>query len=114
DGTALYIAVVVSFLFEIYGFELSLAQYAIILFTATLAAVGTAAVPSASLVLMAIVIGAVNNTIPSFAPDKDPLPLHAIGIILGVDRLLDMCRTCVNVWGDSVGAKIITRLAPDD
>ena len=114
DGTALYIAVVTTFLFEIYGFDLNIAQYAIILFTATLAAVGTAAVPSASLVLMAIVITAVNNTIPALEPGKEPLPLHAIGIILGVDRLLDMCRTVMNVWGDSVGAKVLTRLAPDE
>ena len=45
---------------------------------------------------------------------KVGIPDLAIGIILGIDRLLDMCRTTVNVWGDAVGAKIITRIAPDD
>ena len=42
------------------------------------------------------------------------LPVAAIGVILGVDRILDMCRTTVNVWGDAVGARIMTRLAPDE
>jgi Na+/H+-dicarboxylate symporter len=42
------------------------------------------------------------------------LPLEAIGVIIGVDRILDMCRTTVNVWGDAVGARIMTSLAPDE
>ncbi|MEM1424201.1 MAG: cation:dicarboxylase symporter family transporter, partial [Planctomycetota bacterium] len=43
----------------------------------------------------------------------DVLPLSAIGVILGIDRILDMCRTAVNVWGDAIGARVMTRLAPD-
>lgn len=110
DGTALYEAVAVVFLFQVFGIELTTVQLAIIVITATLAAVGAAGIPSAGLVTMVIVVEAVNA---SLGADVPVLPLAAVGIILGVDRILDMCRTTVNVWGDSVGAKIITRLAPD-
>jgi len=109
DGTALYEAVAVVFLFQAYGIALGPTELAIIVITATLAAVGAAGIPSAGLVTMVIVVEAVNS---SLGGDKH-LPLVAVGIILGVDRILDMCRTTVNVWGDAVGAKIITRLAPD-
>lgn len=115
DGTALYQAVAVSFLFQMMpGVDLSLTQQLIILITAVLAAVGAAGIPSAGLVTMAIVINAVNSSLAAIDPSIEPLPLWTIGIILGVDRILDMCRTCVNVWGDSVGARILTRLAPDE
>ena len=109
DGTALYEAVAVVFLFQCYGIELGLTELLIIVFTATLAAVGAAGIPSAGLVTMVIVVEAVNG---SLGGDKT-LPLAAIGLILGIDRILDMCRTTVNVWGDAAGAKIITRMAPD-
>ena len=58
---------------------------------------------------MVIVISAVNTSLTGSAAEG--LPLAAIGFIIGVDRLLDMCRTAVNVWGDAVGAKIISRIA---
>lgn len=106
DGTALYEAVAVVFLFQCYGIELSATELVIIVITATLAAVGAAGIPSAGLVTMAIVVSAVNGSLGG----GKALPLAAIGIILGIDRLLDMCRTTVNVWGDAVGAKIISRL----
>lgn len=109
DGTALYEAVAVVFLFQCFGIELGMTELLIIVFTATLAAVGAAGIPSAGLVTMVIVVEAVNG---SLGGDKW-LPLAAIGIILGIDRILDMCRTTVNVWGDAVGAKIITKIAPD-
>ncbi len=109
DGTALYEAVAVVFLFQCFGIELHPTELMIIAVTATLAAIGAAGIPSAGLVTMVIVVEAVNA---SLGGDKT-LPLAAVGIILGIDRLLDMCRTVVNVWGDAVGAKIITRLAPD-
>jgi len=111
DGTALYEAVAVVFLFQCFGIPLGPVQLAIIVITATLAAVGAAGIPSAGLVTMVIVVQAVNNSLG--LPADQQLPLGAVGIILGVDRILDMCRTTVNVWGDSVGAKIITRIAPD-
>lgn len=110
DGTALYEAVAVIFLFQCYGIPLGPTELAIIAFTATLAAIGAAGIPSAGLVTMVIVVQAVNTSLGSGTPH---LPLAAVGVILGVDRILDMCRTTVNVWGDAVGAKIITRIAPD-
>jgi Na+/H+-dicarboxylate symporter len=112
DGTALYEAVAVVFLFQFYGIELEFSQLVIVVITATLAAIGAAGIPSAGLVTMVIVISAVNMNLTG-SPDG-PLPIAAIGLIIGVDRILDMCRTAVNVWGDAVGAQIITRLAPDD
>jgi Na+/H+-dicarboxylate symporter len=111
DGTALYEAVAVVFLFQLYGIELEFGQLLIVVITATLAAIGAAGIPSAGLVTMVIVISAVNMNLTGSA--SGPLPIAAIGIIIGVDRILDMCRTAVNVWGDAVGAKIITRIAPD-
>jgi Na+/H+-dicarboxylate symporter len=110
DGTALYEAVAVVFLFQCFGIELGGTQLAIIVITATLAAIGAAGIPSAGLVTMVIVVESVNNSLGASVPN---LPLASVGIILGVDRVLDMCRTTVNVWGDLVGAKIITRVAPE-
>lgn len=111
DGTALYQAVAVVFLFQMFDYDLAITQQLVILITATLAAIGAAGIPSAGLVTMAIVITAVNKSLDMSG--LEPLPLWTIGIILGVDRILDMCRTAVNVWGDSVGARLMTRLAPD-
>ena len=110
DGTALYEAVAVVFLFQAYGIALGPTQLAIVAITATLAAVGAAGIPSAGLVTMVIVVEAVNASLQGVPA----LPLAAVGLILGIDRLLDMCRTTVNVWGDAVGARIITRYAPDE
>ncbi len=111
DGTALYEAVAVVFLFQAFDIPLAFPELLIVAITATLAAVGAAGIPSAGLVTMVIVIMAVNTALND--PGKS-LDLAAIGIILGVDRILDMCRTTVNVWGDAVGARIITRLVPDE
>ncbi|MFG0251249.1 MAG: dicarboxylate/amino acid:cation symporter, partial [Phycisphaerales bacterium JB038] len=111
DGTALYEAVAVVFLFQAFEIPLAFPELLIVAITATLAAVGAAGLPSAGRVTMVIVIMAVNTALND--PEKS-LDLAAIGIILGVDRILDMCRTVVNVWGDAVGARIITRLAPDE
>jgi Na+/H+-dicarboxylate symporter len=111
DGTALYEAVAVVFLFQLYGIELEFSQLLIVVITATLAAIGAAGIPSAGLVMMVIVINAVNT---SLSGTGKSLGVEAIGVIIGVDRIVDMCRTMVNVWGDAVGAKIMTRIAPDD
>ena len=111
DGTALYEAVAVVFLFQLYGIDLSFGELLVVVITATLAAIGAAGIPSAGLVMMVIVINAVNTALRGTG--KPELPLEAIGVIIGVDRIVDMCRTTVNVWGDAVGAKIITRIAPD-
>jgi Na+/H+-dicarboxylate symporter len=111
DGTALYEAVAVVFLFQAFGIDLTGIELIIIVITATLAAIGAAGIPSAGLVTMVIVVEAVNTSLGNTVPH---LPLAAVGIILGVDRILDMCRTTVNVWGDAVGAKIISGIMPDE
>ncbi|MBL7214205.1 MAG: dicarboxylate/amino acid:cation symporter [Phycisphaerae bacterium] len=98
DGTALYEAVAVMFIAQAYGVEMTFANQVVIALTATLASIGAAAIPSAGLITMVIVLRAVN------------LPLEGIGMILAVDRILDMCRTTVNVWGDACGAAIIAKL----
>ena len=105
DGTALYEAVAVVFLAQAYGIELGLPQLVLVAITATLAAIGAAGIPSAGLVTMVIVINAVNPGLEAMG--KDTIPIAAIGLIIGVDRILDMMRTTVNVWGDAVGAKIV-------
>ncbi|MDH3215735.1 MAG: dicarboxylate/amino acid:cation symporter [Candidatus Krumholzibacteria bacterium] len=102
DGTALYESVAAVFIAQVYGIELSWTQQMVVFLTATLAAVGAAGIPSAGLVTMAIVLNAVG------------LPLEGIGMILAVDRMLDMCRTTVNVWGDTVGCAVISRLERED
>ncbi len=97
DGTALYEAVAVLFIASIYGIELGLYQQIIVALTATLASIGAAGIPGAGLVTMVMVLNAVG------------LPLEGIGVILAVDRFLDMLRTSVNVWGDLVGTKVVDR-----
>jgi Na+/H+-dicarboxylate symporter len=91
DGTALYESVAAIFIAQAYGIDLGVGAQLIIFLTASLAAVGAAAIPGAGLVTMSIVLTAVG------------LPLEGIGIILAVDRILDMFRTTVNVLGDCVG-----------
>jgi Na+/H+-dicarboxylate symporter len=113
DGTALYQGITVIFLFQAFGYDLHMTEYVVVVLTATLAAVGAAGVPGGSLATIMIIITAVNTTLGAQGGDFEPLPLAAVALILPVDRFLDMCRTMVNVWGDSVGARIITRLAPD-
>lgn len=98
DGTALYEAVAAIFIAQTYGISLSIGQQLVIMLTATLASIGAAAIPGAGLVTMVIVLNAVG------------LPLEGVGLILAVDRLLDMCRTAVNVWGDACGAVVVARL----
>ena len=111
DGTSLYEAVAVVFLFQLHGIDLQPGELLVVVVTATLAAVGAAGIPSAGLVTMVIVITAVNSSLAGRG--IEPLPVSAIGVIIGVDRILDMCRTTVNVWGDAVGAKIISPMVPD-
>ena len=101
DGTALYEAVAVMFIAQAYGFDLGVTQQAIIFVTATFAAIGAAAIPSAGLVTMIIVLTAVG------------LPIEGIGLLLAIDWFLDRIRTTVNVWGDSVGAAVIERVLID-
>jgi len=108
DGTALYEAVAVVFMAQVHGIDLSLGQLLLVAITATLAAVGAAGIPSAGLVTMVIVINAVNGSLEGLGAAT--IPLASIGLILGVDRFLDMLRTAVNVWGDAVAAKVVDRV----
>ena len=98
DGTALYEAVAAMFIAQAYGVQVSLTGQIVIALTATVASIGAAAIPGAGLVTMVIVLKAVG------------LPLEGIGMILAVDRILDMCRTAVNVWGDACGTAVIAKL----
>jgi Na+/H+-dicarboxylate symporter len=95
DGTALYECVAVMFIAQAYGIDLSFTQQMVVVITALLAAIGAAGIPMAGLVMMAVVLKAVG------------LPLEGIGLVLAVDRILDMFRTAVNVYGDTCGATII-------
>jgi proton glutamate symport protein len=101
DGTALYECVATIFIAQVYGFELGLAQQGIIVITAVLASIGAASIPMSGMVMMSIILKAVG------------LPLEGVAIILAVDRILDMFRTTVNVFSDSVGAVVISRLEGD-
>ena len=101
DGTALYECVVVIFIAQFYavtqGFEIAFAvQFQVVLF-ALLTSIGVAGIPKASLVAIALILAAVG------------LPVEALGIVLVVDSLLDMCRTSVNVFSDTCGAAIIAK-----
>lgn len=98
DGTALYEAVAAIFIAQLYGIDLSFGAQATIFLTATAASIGAAGIPSAGTVTMVMVFTAVG------------LPLEGIGLILAVDRILDMFRTTVNVWGDGTGAVVIARM----
>ena len=109
DGTALYEAVAVIFLAQAFtGQAIPLGDMVVLALTATLAAVGAAGIPEAGLTTMILVITAVNTSGTIYIPPA------AIGLILGVDRILDMTRTMVNAWGDAIGAKILTRTEPDE
>ncbi len=97
DGTALYELVAAIFIAQAYGIELSFGQQIIVVLTGLLASIGAAGIPMAGLVMISVVLTAVG------------LPLEGIGLILSVDRILDMFRTTVNVWSDSCGAVIIAK-----
>jgi len=95
DGTALYQAVAAMFIAQVYGFDLNLTQQLTIVLTAALAAVGTAPVPGVGLIMLIIVLKSVG------------VPEEGIALIIGVDRILDMCRTVPNVIADSLACVVI-------
>ena len=97
DGTALYECVAAMFIAQAYGVELTLIQQIIVVVTALLASIGAAAIPMAGLVMITVILAAVG------------LPLEGVGLILAVDRILDMFRTATNVWSDSCGAVVIAK-----
>ncbi|GAA0203125.1 dicarboxylate/amino acid:cation symporter [Kangiella japonica] len=97
DGTAIMQGIATLFIAQAYGVDLSMAQLLTVVLTATLASIGTAGVPSVGLILLAGVLTQVN------------LPVEAIGMILGIDRLLDMTRTAVNITGDAAVTTIVAK-----
>ncbi len=98
NGTALYECAAAMFLAQAYGLELSFGVQFSIVMIALLTSIGVAGVPSASLVAIAIILNAVG------------LPVEAIGVLMVFDRVLDMCRTSVNIWGDACCATIVAKL----
>ncbi|MGB5365446.1 MAG: dicarboxylate/amino acid:cation symporter [Polyangiales bacterium] len=95
DGTALYEAVAVLFIAQVYGIDLTMTQQGLVALTALLASIGAAGIPHAGMVMMVVVLNAVG------------LPTSAVALILAVDRILDMLRTTVNVWSDSIAAAVV-------
>lgn len=100
NGTALFEGVTVLFLAQFYGVELALSQQFQVVFICILGGIGTAGVPAGSIPVIAMILGMVG------------VPPDGIGVILGVDRVLDMCRTTVNVTGDLAAAVVVSRGEP--
>ncbi len=109
DGTALYECVAAIFICQAFGVELSIAQQFMIVMTALFTSIGVAGVPSASLVAILVILQSVQNSLPEGALPEGVMLTAGMGLLLFVDRLLDMCRTAVNVFSDSVGAVVIAR-----
>ena len=97
DGTALYECVAAIFIAQAYGVHLTLTQQFTVVLIALLTSIGVAGIPAASLVAITLILTSIG------------LPVEAIGLILAVDRVLDMCRTAVNVFSDSCGAVLIAK-----
>ena len=95
DGTSIMQGVAVVFAAQAFNIPLTLTDYLIVIGTATLASIGTAGVPSVGLVTLTMVFNSVG------------LPVEAIGLIMGIDRILDMTRTAVNITGDAVCTTIV-------
>jgi Na+/H+-dicarboxylate symporter len=97
DGTAIMQGVATAFIAQAYAYDLGMGDYVSVVVTATLASIGTAGVPGVGLVMLAMVLRQVN------------LPVEGIALIIGVDRLLDMVRTAVNVTGDSAVTCVVAK-----
>ncbi len=97
DGTAIMQGVATVFIAQVFGYDLTITDYAMVVVTATLASIGTAGVPGVGLIMLGMVLNQVG------------LPIEGIALIIGVDRLLDMVRTAVNVTGDSMATVVIAK-----
>lgn len=97
DGAALYECVAVIFIAQAYGIDLTVGQQLIIILTSLLASIGSAGIPMAGLVMLTVVLSAVG------------LPLEGVGLVIAVDRIIDMFRTTANVWSDICGAVVIAK-----
>ena len=98
DGTAIYQGVCAIFIATAFGIDLSLGQMVTIVLTATLASIGTAGVPGAGMVMLAMVLQSVN------------IPIEGIALVAGIDRIFDMGRTTVNITGDAACAVIVSKM----
>ena len=98
DGTAIYQGVCAVFIATAYGIDLTVGQMVTIVLTATLASIGTAGVPGAGMVMLAMVLQSVN------------VPVEGIALVAGIDRIFDMGRTTVNITGDAACAIIVSKL----
>ena len=97
DGTALYQGVAALFVAQAFAIDLSTADYVTIILTSTLASIGSAGVPGAGLIMLTLVLSSLG------------LPLEGIAIIAGIDRILDMARTTVNVTGDAMVSVLMAK-----
>jgi len=97
DGTAIYLGICALFFAQAYGIHFTMHHYIMLVLTATLGSIGAAGIPGGSIMMMGMVFGSVG------------LPLTGIGVILGIDRILDMLRTTVNITGDSVITMLIDK-----
>jgi Na+/H+-dicarboxylate symporter len=97
DGTAIYLGICALFFSQAYGIDLTYQNYAMLVLTCTLGSIGAAGIPSGSIIFMGMVLTSVG------------LPIEGIGIILGVDRVLDMVRTTINITGDSAITLIVDK-----
>jgi len=98
DGTALYESIAVMYIANLAGIDLSLSEQILIFVTTTVTSIGVAGVPGASMVMLTLILGILG------------IPIEYIGIIIVIDRFLDMLRTATNVWGDLLGAKVIDQM----
>ena len=95
DGTAIYMGVCSLFIANVYGIDLTMAQMGMIILTGTLASIGTAGVPGAGLIMLSMVLLSVG------------LPMEGLALVAGIDRILDMFRTTVNITGDAAVTCVI-------
>ena len=98
DGTAIYQGICAIFIASCYGIQLTFSQMLEIILTATLASIGTAGVPGAGMIMLAMVLTSVG------------LPVDGIALVAGVDRIFDMGRTTVNITGDAACAMVVSHL----
>ena len=101
DGTAIYMGVAAVFAAEVYGIPLTLSDQLTVMLMGLLASIGTAGVPGAGLIMVSLVFTQIR------------IPLEALALIAGIDRVLDMIRTSINVLGDATGALLVSKLEGD-
>ncbi|MEM6756930.1 MAG: cation:dicarboxylase symporter family transporter, partial [Planctomycetota bacterium] len=109
DGTALYECVAAIFICQCFGLELSFGQQFMVVVVALLTSIGVAGIPSASLVAIVVILNGVQGGLPEGTLPEGVMLVSAMGLLLVFDRPLDMCRTAVNVFSDSVAAVTIAR-----